>query len=116
MIKLFCSILLAAVLTGCVTIGRPFRISSLPPVQLDQTTQQDIEKTLGAPYRTGIDDGDKTATWLHYKFYLGGEKWSRDLYVRFHDNGTVKSYSFNSNFPDDAEDVKNFQKNKSPTE
>ncbi len=55
------------------------------------------------PYRTGIDDGDATSTWLHYRLRVFGEQDTRDLYVRFNGDRTVKSYSFNSNFPGDHE-------------
>jgi len=52
----------------------------------------------GTPYRRGVDDGDSTWTYLHYKVKMFGEHVrSRDLYVRFDDAGKVTSFSYNSN-------------------
>ena len=33
--------------------------------------------------------------------YVGGAEQTKDLSVRFNGDGTVKSYAFTSNFPDD---------------
>ncbi|MFH1723695.1 MAG: hypothetical protein ABII00_03625 [Elusimicrobiota bacterium] len=88
---------------GCVTIGRPFDVSRVPEIRTGKTTEQDLLRELGGPYRRGLDDGDATATWVHYRLRLLGARDTRDLYVRFSADGTVKSYSFNSNFPEDRE-------------
>lgn len=90
-------------LAGCVTMGSPFDVARVPEIELGKTTRTDLEQLFGPPYRTGLDDGDDTATWLHYRLALLGDRRTRDLYVRFHADGRVKSYSFNSNLEEDRE-------------
>ena len=52
----------------------------------------------GEPYRRGIDSGDSTWTYLHYKFKLFGEHMkTRDLYLVFDEDDRVKSFTYNSN-------------------
>jgi len=54
----------------------------------------------GAPYQIGLDSGDRMWRWFYGERESGGET-SKDLTVRFNADGTVKSYAFSSNFPDD---------------
>jgi len=54
----------------------------------------------GEPYQVGLDSGDQTWRWFYAEHGVGSEV-SKDFTVRFNPNGTVKSYSFTSNFPDD---------------
>ncbi|MDE2489964.1 MAG: hypothetical protein KGM24_03905 [Elusimicrobia bacterium] len=88
-------------LSGCVTLGRPFSVGQIPAIQLSKTTQDQLVSTFGQPYRRGLEDGDATATWLNYHISILGSERTRDLYVRFNADGTVKSYSFNSTIPED---------------
>jgi hypothetical protein len=82
---------------GCVSVGRPFPTEQIKSIALGKTTQAEIEKSYGHPYRTGIEDGD--ATWTYVDEHLGifGQPRTKDLYVRFNADGTVKSYAFNTN-------------------
>jgi hypothetical protein len=92
---------LAAALCGCMTMGSPFKVEQVPQIQIGKTTGKDLRGMFGDPYRSGIDDGDSTETWLNYHLSLFGDQKTRDLYVRYKADGTVKSYSLNSNFPED---------------
>lgn len=85
-------------LSSCLTIGRPFDDSRVRSIQIGKTTQAEIKKIFGRPFRTGLEDSDPTWTYLHYKLNVFGEQRTMDLYVRFDPNGAVKSYSFNTNF------------------
>lgn len=85
-------------LSGCATIGRPFLPERIAEIQRGRTTKADLLLMFGTPYRRGVDDGDSTWTYLHYKVKMFGEHVrSRDLYVRFDDAGKVTSFSYNSN-------------------
>jgi len=65
------------------------------------TSDADHLGYFGLPYRRGIEDGDSTWTYVHYKVRLFGEKMrTRDLYLRFDDRGVVKSFTYNSNMQD----------------
>ncbi len=87
--------------SGCITLGHPFSVGQIPRIQIGQTTESQLVSMFGQPYRRGLEDGDETATWLHYHVNVLGNERTRDLYVRFNSNGTVKSYSFNSTIPSD---------------
>ena len=95
------SVFLSLFCSACITIGKPFPVQEVPTIVINQTTSRDLLDVFGQPYRTGMDDGDETWTYVHYKLRMAGEQQTRDLYVRFNTNGTVKSYSFNSSFDED---------------
>lgn len=92
----------AAVLPlGCATIGHPFSADKVQEIKIGETTKTGLLGMFGLPYRRGVEDGDSTWTYLHYKLRLFGEHLrTRDLYVRFDATGKVKSFSFNSNLHD----------------
>ena len=92
----FCLLILA----GCVSAGKDFNARMVPQIQLHQTTRAQIEQMFGLPWRTGIEDGKQTWSYGSYKYGMS-DTLSRDLVVRFDGNGTVSSYTFNSNYPED---------------
>lgn len=96
MLALVCGLLL----TGCVSAGKDFNVHMVRQIQLQQTTRAQIEQMFGPPWRTGIEDGKQTWSYGYYKHSIS-DTMSRDLVVRFNPNGTVASYSFNSNYPED---------------
>ena len=88
-------------LAGCATVGRPFPPEQVQAIRLNETTKTQLLGMFGLPYRRGIEDGDSTWTYLHYKYRVFGEHLrTRDLYVRFDSGGQVKSFSYNSNMPE----------------
>jgi len=96
------SILLALTLCligpGCATVGHSFPPEEVQQIQLGQTTKGELLGMFGLPYRRGVEDGDSTWTYLHYKYRLFGEHLkTRDLYIRLDESGRVRSYSYNSN-------------------
>jgi hypothetical protein len=88
---------LTMAMAGCVTIGRPFDRDRVPAIVLEKTTRSDVTGMFGRPFRTGLEDGDVTWTYLHYRLGLFSGQTTSDLYIRFNPNGTVKSYSYNTN-------------------
>ena len=99
MVAAFASALVCA---GCVAVGQPFPVERVPQIRIGADTPADIERMFGAPWRTGIEDGQATWTYGDYKRSLFGETRTRDLVVRFAPNGVVSSYSFSSDLPEDA--------------
>lgn len=84
---------------ACATVGRSFPPERVTSITRDSTTKAELLGHFGMPYRRGIDDGDSTWTWVHYKFRLFGEHMqTRDLIVTFDDAGRVTSYTYNSSF------------------
>jgi len=97
LIFLLCLFMLA----GCVSAGKDFNVRMVPQIQLHQTTRAQIEQMFGPPWRTGVEDGKQTWSYGSYKYGVGSDTLSRDLVIRFDANGTVASYTFNSNYPED---------------
>ncbi|MCA9727693.1 MAG: hypothetical protein KC729_08415 [Candidatus Eisenbacteria bacterium] len=87
-----------SVAVGCATVGHSFSADRVPRIVIGETTKSDVRLMFGEPYRRGIDDGDSTWTYVHYKFKLFGEHMkTRDLLLRWGRDERVKSYSYNSN-------------------
>jgi len=89
-------ILLSCGLSACVSLGRQFDTGAVKGIVEGRTTQSEIETTFGSPFRTGLDSGDTTWTYINYSFGLFSRQKAVDLVVRFNADGTVKSYTFNS--------------------
>jgi hypothetical protein len=96
------AVVILAAVTGCAAlkVGRVFPSPDPAQISVNVTDKAALERTLGEPYQVGLDSGDQTWRWF-YAEHGGGDEVSKDLTVRFNANGTVKSYSFTSNFPDD---------------
>lgn len=88
-------------LLGCLTVGQAFPVAPVSRIEIGATTKQEVLATFGAPWRTGLEDGQETWTWGHYRYALLGTTRTRDLVVRFDARDVVVSYSFNSSFPED---------------
>ncbi|WP_031434294.1 outer membrane protein assembly factor BamE domain-containing protein [Methylomarinum vadi] len=92
-IALSLSLMLSA---GCASIGREFPSAQVPLIHIGQTTQQQIRSLFGAPWRVGIENGQRTWTYGHYQYSLFSQGSTEDLVVRFDNNGVVASYVFNT--------------------
>ncbi len=92
--------------TGCsLKLGHPFPSPSPQHIVIGTTDKAFLRKAFGEPYQVGLDSGDQTWRWFYAEHASGGEV-SKDLTVRFNPDGTVKSYSFMSNFPQDMTKLK----------
>ena len=98
------SVLLLA--SGCaIKYGRPFLSPDAGMIAMDRTEKATLRKMFGEHYQMGIDSGDETWRWVYAEYGVGGGT-NKDFTVRFNPNGTVKSYSFMSNFPEDMSPAK----------
>ncbi len=86
---------------GCaLKAGRVFPSPDPALIAANVTDKAALQRLFGEPYQVGLDSGDQTWRWF-YAEHSSGSEVSKDLSVRFNANGTVKSYSFTSNFPED---------------
>jgi outer membrane protein assembly factor BamE (lipoprotein component of BamABCDE complex) len=92
----------AALLVGCVTVGRDFPAGRVTKLEIGSTTRKQVEQLFGTPWRTGVEDGQLTWTYGHYHYALLGNTRTRDLVVRFDEHDVVASYTFSSTDPNDA--------------
>jgi SmpA/OmlA family protein len=90
------AIFFSSIISGCFYQGRNFDISPVRNIKNDVTTQREIYADFGEPLRRGLENG--LETWVYgYQYYeLGQLRESKDLYVVFNKNNTVRSYSFTS--------------------
>ena len=93
----------ASLLVACVTVGRDFPAKNVVKLQIGATTQAQVEELFGPPWRTGVENGQRTWTYGHYRYALLGDTQTRDLVVRFDAQGVLASYTFNSTRPDDTQ-------------
>ncbi|WP_305909750.1 outer membrane protein assembly factor BamE [Methylomarinum sp. Ch1-1] len=85
-----------SLVSGCASIGREFPSSQVSVITIGETTQRQIRSMFGAPWRVGIENGQRTWTYGHYQYSLFGEGSTEDLVVRFDNRGIVASYVFNT--------------------
>ena len=88
---------------GCLNVGQGFPVEPVRKIEIGTTTREDVRDMFGEPWRTGIEDGERTWTYGRYHYSLFAEAATRDLVVRFDARGVVTSYSFNSTHAEDAE-------------
>jgi len=91
--------LVAAACAG-LQLGHEFPSPDAAQIKVNVTDKSALQAFFGEPYQVGIDSGDQTWRWF-YAQRNASSTITKDLTVRFNTNGTVKSYSFTSNFPED---------------
>ncbi|MBI2962559.1 MAG: outer membrane protein assembly factor BamE [Deltaproteobacteria bacterium] len=82
---------------GCLTAGRNFNAAPVPQIEKGVTTREDVRRHFGEPFRQGLDDGHESWTYVYNRWSLFAPARSKDLYVVFNGDGTVRSYTYNSN-------------------
>lgn len=90
-------IIAASLLTfgGCARIGQDFSEQRVEQIKVGKTTQSDIISMFGQPWRKGIENGVTMWTYGRYTYRLIGKTDTKDLIVKFDNDGKVKSYTFN---------------------
>jgi len=93
-----------ALATACISLkfGREFHSPDAKSIVIGKTDKTSLQRMFGEPYQVGLDSGDQTWRWF-YGQREGETEISKDLTVRFNADGTVKTYAFTSNFPDDMQ-------------
>ena len=87
-------LLILMFLTGCLYYGRDFVATPVKNIQNNVTNQRDIFNNFGEPYRKGLENGYETWTYSYNYWEFGQLRESRELYVVFNKDNTVRSYSF----------------------
>jgi outer membrane protein assembly factor BamE (lipoprotein component of BamABCDE complex) len=85
---------------GCFTVGRNFVAGPVQSIEKGVTTKADIQGSFGDPFRTGLDDGYESWSYVYNRWSPFSATSSKDLYVVFNKDGTVRSYTYNSNLGD----------------
>ncbi len=98
--RLFLFAMFAVSLQSCLTSGRDFP-SRLEWIQKERTKKEDVTLVLGQPYSVGNSDGTPTWTYAFYKYTLFSQTFYKELRFYWNDQNIVKSFTFNSSFPQD---------------
>lgn len=93
-----CGMLVLAALSGagCATMGHEFPAGQVQAIRIGETTENDIFRTFGNPYRTGLENGLKTWTYGHYRYSAFEESEAEDLVIKFDKRGVVSAFTYNS--------------------
>ena len=84
---------------GCGTVGKSFNASKVETIVNGTTTQSDIKKMFGEPFKVGIQNGQPIWVYEDHHYSIIREKTSKDLIIIFGPNGIVQSYQFMSSKP-----------------
>jgi outer membrane protein assembly factor BamE (lipoprotein component of BamABCDE complex) len=87
---------LLLLLTGCANVGHEFPDHRVSELEMGETTQQDVRRIFGEPWRVGYEDGMRTWTYGKYHYTLLGSPTTKDLVIRFDKNNVVQSYTYNT--------------------
>lgn len=100
-IRVSLAILAVALLgTGCFTVGGNFPSMPVRKIEKGISTKAEVKRLFGEPFRTGLDDGYESWTYVYNRWNMFSTTRSKDLYVVFNKDGTVRTYTFNSNLED----------------
>ncbi|HWO43296.1 MAG TPA: outer membrane protein assembly factor BamE [Candidatus Eisenbacteria bacterium] len=89
-------VLVVSALSGCMAAGRDFPTAPVKSIQNNVTTQREIFNYFGEPVRRGLENGHETWTYSYHYYEFGQLRDSKELYVVFNPDRTVRSYSFTS--------------------
>ena len=84
---------------GCGTAGKSFNASKIRSIVNGTTTQSDIKKIFGEPFKTGIQNGQPIWVYEDNHYSIIREETSKDLIIIFSPDGIVQSYQFMSSKP-----------------
>ena len=84
---------------GCGTVGKSFNTSKVESIVNGITTQSDIKKMFGKPFKIGIQNGQPIWVYEDHHYSIIREGTSKDLIIIFNPDGIVQSYQFMSSKP-----------------
>lgn len=90
------ALLTLPVVSGCANVGREFPTDEVSSIKIGTTTMEEIRNRFGAPWRVGVENGQKTWTYGKYRYSLFGDAQTTDLVIRFDGKGVVQTYNYNT--------------------
>ena len=84
---------------GCGTVGKSFNTSKVESIVNGITTQSDIKKMFGEPFKIGIQNGQPIWVYEDNYYSIIREETFKDLIIIFNPDGIVQSYQFMSSKP-----------------
>lgn len=96
--RILLGLVAVAALVGCA-VGKEFKTNRVNDIKIGQTSRSDVFDMFGRPYQKGVEDGQLTWTYSHYKYGIGSKTKTQTLKIRFDNQDRVSSYSYDSNVP-----------------
>ena len=87
------------VLGGCGAAGKNFNSSKVKGIINGTTTQTDIKKIFGEPFKIGIQNGKPIWIYENHHYSIINKNTSKDLIIILSPDGIVESHQFTSNEP-----------------
>jgi outer membrane protein assembly factor BamE (lipoprotein component of BamABCDE complex) len=87
-------IILLFALSGCLYFGRDFSSAAVKTIENNVTTQKEIFNYFGEPVSRGLENGYETWTYSYDFYEMGQLRESKQLYIVFDKNNTVRTYAF----------------------
>ena len=98
-IKVFLvTILVIPLWMGCASVGKHFDSKKVKNIKNNVTTQLEILKWFGVPFKEGTENGYTMWTYQIDKWKILGEVESKGLVILFDDRNKVKAYRYESNY------------------
>ena len=94
--KILIGMMVLQLSSGCASMGREFPAGQVSMIRIGETTRKEIRTIFGAPWRTGIENGQRTWTYGNYHYSLFGQGSTEDLVIWFDEGGVVSAYQFNT--------------------
>ncbi len=80
--------------TGCGTAGKPFDAEALDKIVNGTTTQAEVERLLGPPFKKGWENDKPVWIYEYNKYQMLGRDESKDIIIKFDKDGVVRSHQF----------------------
>ena len=85
------------VMSGCGTAGKNFNSSKVKSIVNGTTTQADIKKIFGEPFKTGLQNGKIIWIYENHHYSIINKNTSKDLIIILSPDAIVESHQFTSN-------------------
>ena len=91
------TVLVFPFLMSCASVGKKFDSKKVKNIKNSVTTQLEILKWFGVPFKEGTENGYTMWTYQIDKWNMG-EVESKGLVILFDDKNKVKAYRYESNY------------------
>jgi hypothetical protein len=98
-IRIFIFVGIILFLCGCGTVGASFNTSNIANIANGVTTQLDVKKMFGEPFKAGVQNGQPVWVYEDHRYSIVNENKSKDLIITFNSDGIVQSHQFMSSIP-----------------
>ena len=91
-IILFVLIAGMAVMSCCGSVGKDFDIEAAQSIEKGKTTQSDIKRMFGPPFKTGVQNGRPIWVYEKNEYKVFGKGSAKSLIVEFDHKGIVTGH------------------------